>query len=82
MSNKIMPWIDELPNVEATNFQARRDEIVATVSKWTELLSQGKQKESDAARAQAYSACCKLEGDAKARWSPQEVEQAKARIGW
>nr|BCU00954.1 KleA protein [uncultured bacterium] len=82
MSNKIMPWIDVLPNVETTDFQARRDEIAATVSKGAELLNQGKQKESEAARAQAYFASCKLEGDAKAHWSMQEVEQAKVRIGW
>ena len=25
--NKIMPWVDALPNVEATDFQARRDQI-------------------------------------------------------
>ena len=82
MSNKIMPWIDALPNVQATDFQARRDEVAAKVREGAELLEQGKPKESEAARAKAYFASCKLEGDAKAHWSIQEVEQAKARVGW
>lgn len=82
MSKKIMPWIDVLPNVDATDFKARRDEIAVIVSKWTELLTQGKEKESEAARVKAYFESCKLEGDAKAYWSMQEVEQAKVRIGW
>ena len=30
--NKIMPWVDALPNVEATDFQARRDQIEATMA--------------------------------------------------
>lgn len=80
--SKIMPWIDALPNVQATDFQARRDEVAATVREGAGLLEQGKPKESEAARAKAYFAACKLEGDAKVHWSIQEVEQAKARVGW
>ena len=48
MSNKIMPWIDALPNVQATDFQARRDEVAATVREGAELLEQDKPKESEA----------------------------------
>ena len=78
MSNKIMPWIDALPNVQATDFQARRDEVAATVREGAELLEQGKLKESEAVRAKVYFASCKLEGDAKAYWSIQEVERGLA----
>lgn len=55
---------------------------MALVREGAELLEQGKPKESEAVRAKAYFASCKLEGDAKAHWSIQEVEQAKARVGW
>ena len=38
--NKIMPWVDALPNVEATDFQARRDQIEATMAEAAELVKQ------------------------------------------
>jgi len=73
---KIMPWIDVLPNVEATNFQARRDEIEA-------IAMRAQQPSSDTVHllGEAYFQACKLEGDAKAHWSLKEVEQAKRCTG-
>lgn len=73
---KIMPWIDQLKEVETTDFPARRDRIAA-------LMRQAAQPSSNAAHllAEAYVEGCKLEGDAKARWSLREIEQAQRRTG-
>lgn len=78
MSNKIMAWVDLLPQVEATDFQARRDQIAATVTEAVELLEAGEVKKAEGKRAEAYFAALKLEGDAKGHWTIQQVEQAKA----
>lgn len=77
MSDKVMPWIDELPNVAATNFPARRDEIAELMSKAAELVRQAEEL-----RAKAYFAGCALEGEAKGHWSEEDVRRAKARTGW
>ena len=71
---KIMPGIDQLKEVETTDFPARRDRIAA-------LMSQAAQPSSNAAHllAEAYVEGCKLEGDAKAHWSLKEIEQAQRR---
>ena len=71
---KIMPWIDQLKEVETTDFPARRDRIAA-------LMSQAAQPSSNAAHllAEAYVEGCKLEGDAKAHWSLKAIEQAQRR---
>jgi len=69
--NKIMPWVDALPNVEATDFQARRDQIEAELVKQAEEL-----------RGKAYFAALSLEASAKGEWSSQAVEQAKRSVGW
>lgn len=66
----IMSWVDALPGVEKTDFQAKRDEIAALVKQAEEL------------RGQAYFASLRLEGEAKAHWSTQQVEQIKAGSGW
>ena len=69
--SKIMPWIDELPEAAKTDFPARRDGIAAMLDEAAEEL-----------RAKAYFTGCTLEGDAKARWSGQAVDEAKARVRW
>ena len=75
--NKIMPWVDALPNVEATDFQARRDQIEATMAEAAELVCKAEEL-----RGKAYFAGCSLEGQAKGQWSMEAVEQAKRRAGW
>lgn len=74
--NKTMSWIDLLAEVESTEFPARRDRIAA-------LMQQAAQPSPVAAHflAEAYVEECKLEGDAKARWSLKEVEQAQRSTG-
>jgi len=69
---KIMAWVDELPNVEVTDFQKRRDEIAATQAKAIALAA-----EADVLKAQAYFAACRLEGDAKSTWSHRIVDAVK-----
>jgi hypothetical protein len=69
---KIMPWIDALPNVTETNFQARRDEVARAMAHAAELA-----RKAEALRSRAYQEACMIEGDAKARWSIQTVETAK-----
>ena len=76
-ANKIMPWVDALPNVKATDFQNRRDEIEALLSRAAELV-----KQAEELRGKAYFAGLSLEANAKAHWSIQEVEQAKRIAGW
>lgn len=74
---RIMPWVDELPGVQATEFPTRRDAIAELLSEAAELV-----RKADELRAKAYFAGCTLEGDAKGRWSLEAVEQAKRRVGW
>jgi hypothetical protein len=76
-NNRIMPWIDELPNAWKTDFPARRDAIADLLNEAAELV-----RKADALRAQAYFAGCTLEGEAKGHWSLDTVEQAKRRAGW
>ena len=73
--SKIMPWIDELPEAAKTDFPARRDEIGALLDEAAELV-----RKAEELRAKAYFTGCTLEGDAKAHWSGQAVEEAKARV--
>ncbi|EDC6278234.1 stable inheritance protein KleA [Escherichia coli] len=73
----IMSWVDALPGVEKTDFQAKRDEIAALVKQAEELV-----KQAEELRGQAYFASLRLEGEAKAHWSTQQVEQIKAGSGW
>ena len=77
IKNKIMPWVDALPNVEATDFQARRDQIEATMAEAAELV-----KQAEELRGKAYFAALSLEASAKGEWSSQAVEQAKRSVGW
>ena len=73
---KIMPWLDLLNDVSATDFPARRDRIAALMERATEPTN-------NAAHllAEAYVEGCKLEGDAKAHWSIKEIEQAQLCSG-
>lgn len=73
----IMSWVDALPGVEETDFQAKRNEIVTLVKQAEELV-----KQAEVLRRQAYFASLRLEGEAKARWSTQQVEKVKAGGGW
>jgi|UPI00056D74B8 Uncharacterized KorC regulated protein A len=76
---KIMPWVDVLPNVTETNFQARRDEVSRAMAHAAELARKASEmaRQAEALRSRAYQAACMVEGDAKARWSIQIVETAK-----
>lgn len=75
--DKIMPWIDELPEAAKTDFPARRDAIAELMDEAAELV-----RRAEELRAKAYFTGCTLEGDAKRVWSVDEVEQAKARVRW
>lgn len=73
-TSKIMTWVDELPGAASTEFPAKRDEIAEIMDQAAELSRQAEEL-----RARAYFAACGLEGDARARWSNQDVELAKRR---
>lgn len=75
--DKIMPWVDALPNVQFTDFQVRRDQIEATIAEANELV-----KQAEELRGRAYFASLSLEASAKDRWSLQVVEQAKHSVGY
>ncbi len=75
--DKIMPWVDALPNVQSTDFQVRRDQIEATIAEANELV-----KQAEELRGRAYFASLFLEASAKDRWSLQVVEQAKHSVGY
>jgi hypothetical protein len=74
---KIMQWIDALPNVEETDFQTRRDEIIAMMNEAAELT-----RRAEELRGKAYLQSLRLEGDAKSRWTAQEIDSAAARVAW
>ena len=48
MSKKIMPWIDAMPSVDATDFPAQRNQIAAMMDEATELA-----RKAEALRAKA-----------------------------
>lgn len=79
MNNTSMPWIDLLPNVDATNFPDRRAAVVATLRDGQALVIQGRIEEAEAVMVKAYFAVCSLEGEAKKHWGHTAVEEAKAR---
>lgn len=72
MKNKVMAWVDALPNVAGTAFQAKRDEISKIVAEADAL-----EVEAAELREQAYFSSLKLESDARSVWSYSEIEQAK-----
>lgn len=69
-----MPWIGSLAGVATTDFPARRNDIEAMVR---QAATPG--ADSAALLAEAYVAACLLEGDAKARWSINEVERVQRK---
>jgi hypothetical protein len=73
----IMPWIDELPGVQATEFPAQRDEIAELMAEAAELV-----RKAEELRGKAYFKGCSLEGNAKGKFGYEAVEQAKQRVGW
>lgn len=73
--SKIMPWIDAMPGVDATDFPAQRDQVAAMMNEAADLA-----RKAEALRAKAYFVGCSLEGNAKVHWSIEVVERAKARI--
>ena len=75
--DKIMPWIDALPNVQSADFQVRRDQIEAMIAEADELV-----KQANELRGKAYFATLNLEASAKDKWSLQVVEQAKRSVGF
>lgn len=73
MKNKVMNWVDTLPNVANTVFQQKRDEI-------SEIVVRADVMEAEAAelRKKAYFLSLNLEADARQIWSYAEIEKAKA----
>jgi hypothetical protein len=74
-NSKIMPWVDALPNVAATDFTARRDFIADKMAEAQEL-----EQRAAKLREEAYFSSLKLEGDAKGKWSIEVVEEARNRV--
>ena len=76
---KMMPWIDELPNVAKTDLQARRDTIQELARQAAEATHKALvlTRQAEQLRARAYLAACALEGEAKGKFSADGVEQAK-----
>ena len=74
--NKIMPWVDALPNVEATDFQARRDQIEATMAEAAELV-----KQAEELRGKAYFAALSLMANTRIRrWARASAWRRKWRM--
>lgn len=74
--NNIMPWLDGMREVEATDFLARRERIAS-------LLQRATQPTTRAAHylAEAYVETSKLEDDAMARWSMKDIQHAQRCTG-
>lgn len=72
---KFMPWIDELPGAAVTHFPTCRDEIAALIAEAAQLM-----RKAEELRTQAYFTSCNLEGEAKAYWSIEAINQAKRRV--
>ena len=68
----VMPWIDLLPNVASTSFQARRNLISDMMLEAAELT-----RKADSLRSRAYLKACFMESDAKSTWGMETIEQAK-----
>ncbi len=72
MKNKVMAWVDVLPGVEATGFQAKRDDIAELMAEAAELT-----RKAEELRSRAYFAACSLEGEARSRWTLKQIDAAK-----
>lgn len=75
MSKKIMPWLDVLPQFQQTGYPQRRDEIEGLMAEAAWLS-----RRAEELRSKAYFASLRLEGDAKARWTVEAVEDAKRSV--
>ena len=76
MSDKFMPWIDELPNVDSA-VVARRDAIAAKLNEADSLM-----QKVERLRIEAMRESSELEESAKQRWSFDEIDLAKFRAGF
>jgi hypothetical protein len=76
---RIMAWIDLLPGVALTDLQERRDTIQELARQAAEATHNAQILTRKAAqlRERASMSACKLEGDAKGRFSAEGVEKAK-----
>ncbi len=75
MTKKIMPWLDVLPQFQQTKYPQRRDEIEGLMAEASWLS-----RRAEDLRSKAYFASLRLEGDAKARWTVEVVEDAKRSV--
>lgn len=75
----IMPWIDLLPGVTKTDLQERRDTIQELTRQAAEATHNAQilVRQATQLRERASLAACKLEGDAKGKYSAEGVEKAK-----
>lgn len=76
---RIMPWIDLLPGVVATDLQERRDSIQALTRQAADATHSAQllTRQAEQLRARANLLACGLEGDAKGKFSAEVVEKAK-----
>jgi len=77
-----MSWVDQLPGVECTDFQARRDDVAELNALAEEIEQQAEELKRRAAviKGQAYFRACRIEGDAKEKWSNKLVYELKNRF--
>lgn len=76
---RIMPWIDLLPGIGATDLQCRRDTIQELTRQAAEATHKALEltRQAQLLRERANLAACTLEGDAKGKFSAEAVEKAK-----
>ncbi|MGC6373668.1 stable inheritance protein KleA [Pseudomonas sp. S2.OTC.A_B10] len=79
MKQRIMAWIDLLPGVAKTDLQERRDTIQELTRQAAEATHNAQilTRKAEQLRERANLAACKLEGDAKGKYSAEGVEKAK-----
>ncbi|MFY1070591.1 stable inheritance protein KleA [Pseudomonas juntendi] len=75
----IMPWMDLLPGVDATDFLKRRDEVaeLARQAANARFKAQALLRKANKLHGEAMQKACELEGRAKGCFSVCEVEKAK-----
>lgn len=76
---RIMPWIDLLPEVVTTDLQQRRDMIQELARQAAEATHKAQllARQAEQFRERANLAACVLEGDAKVKYSVEVIEKAK-----
>nr|P13966.1 RecName: Full=Protein KleC; AltName: Full=KcrB1 protein [Escherichia coli]CAA30235.1 unnamed protein product [Escherichia coli K-12] len=75
MTDKFMPWIDELPNVDQ-ELVAQRNAIAEKQRRADELMRQ-----VERLRIEVMRESSRLEERAKQRWTFNEIDLAKFRAG-